>query len=289
MEAIMHVSSTFLTLALAALPLCAAADPLHNAMLTPQTADWAPAKERYQAIVLNDPEERQKISGFFNLFVVDTRRADRDRDLFPAAAPELMRYMRDQTHIEAQVGSAALRLSDPAIFSAPVLYMTGNDGILSPSQTARENLVHYLRNGGFLFAEEIRQTSLSTGLPAKGAGVKGTPFDMQFKALIKDPLVLGSEGRHWQKVPLDHPIYSSYWDFVHGPPLGGAPGGNVFDLELLEVRGRVVAVFSDLNISWYWGDPAVDARERALQFGTNLMVFALTQPGGLANTISYIP
>lgn len=283
----MHLSSTLLTLALATLPLCAQADPLQSATLTPQTADWAPAKERYQAVVLNDPEERQNISGFFKLFVVDTRRSNRDRDLFPAAAPELMRYMRDQTQIEAQVGSAALRLSDPAIFSAPVLYLTGNDCILSPSQAARENLGRYLRNGGFLFAEEVRPTSQDTGLPAEGAGVKGTPFDMQFKALIKDPLVLGGEGRRWQKVPLDHPIYSSYWDFTHGPPLGGAPGGNVFDLEMLEVRGRIVSVFSDLNISWYWGDPAVDARERALQFGTNLMVFALTQPGGLANTVSY--
>lgn len=285
----MQLSSALFALALTALPLGVHADPLQSATLTPQTADWAPAKERYQAVVLSDPDERQKISGFFKLFVVDTRRADRSRDLFPTAAPELMRYMSDQTQIEAQVGSAAMRLSDPAILSAPVLYMTGNDGLLSPSQAARENLGHYLRNGGFLFAEEIRQTSLSTGLPAEGAGVKGTPFDMQFKALIKDPLVLGGEGRHWQKVPLDHPIYSSYWDFAHGPPLGGAPGGNVFDLEMLEVRGRVVAVFSDLNISWYWGDPAVDARERALQFGTNLMVFALTQPGGLANTVSYAP
>ena len=285
----MHLTSKLLTLALVALPLCASADPLEQATLTPQTADWTPAKERYQAVVLHHPQERQKISGFFKIFVVDTRRTDRSRDLFPTAAPELMRYISDQTQIEAQVGSVALRLSDPAIFSAPVLYMTGNDCILSPSQTARENLGRYLRNGGFLFAEEIRPTSQITGLPAEGAGVKGTPFDMQFKALIKDPLVLGGEGRHWQKVPLDHAIYSSYWDFAHGPPLGGAPGGNVFDLEMLEVRGRVAAVFSDLNISWYWGDPAVDARERALQFGTNLMVFALTQPGGLANTVSYAP
>ncbi len=190
----MHISSTLLTLALAALPLCAHADPLDRATLTTQTADWTPAKERYQAVVLYKPEKRQEISGFFKLSVVDMRQANRARDIFPTAAPELMRYMRDQTKIEAQVGSAALRLSNPAIFAAPVLYMTGYDCVLSPSQVARENLGHYLRNGGFLFAEEIRPTSLSTGLPAEGAGVKGTPFDMQFKALIKDPLVLGRPG-----------------------------------------------------------------------------------------------
>ena len=70
--------------------------------------------------------------------------------------------------------------------------------------------------------------------------------------------------------------------------MGGAPGGNVFDLEMLELRGRVVVVFSDLNISWYWGDNYADAeRERGLQFGVNLIVYALTQPGGIANVSQF--
>ena len=131
----MQLSSAFLTLALTALPLCA--EPLQQKALTPQAADWAPAKERYTAVVLQDPEERRDVMGFFKLYVVDIRRAERERDIFPTAAPELMRYMRDQTQIEAEVGSAALRLSDPAIFDAPVLYMTGNDCLLSPSRVAR--------------------------------------------------------------------------------------------------------------------------------------------------------
>ena len=67
----------------------------------------------------------------------------------------------------------------------------------------------------------------------------------------------------------------------------GATGGNVFDLEMLELRGRVAVVFSDLNLSWYWGDPMADARERGLQFGVNLIVFALTQPGGIANVSQF--
>ena len=84
-----------------------------------------------------------------------------------------------------------------------------------------------------------------------------------------------------------HPLYYSFYDFSDGPPKGGAPGGNVFDLEMLEIRGRVAVVFSDLNISWYWGDPQADARERGLQFGVNLIVYALTQPGGIANVGQY--
>ena len=119
------------------------------------------------------------------------------------------------------------------------------------------------------------------------AGVQGTLFDRQFKALMQDPSVLGSDGSKWQKIPKDHDLYYSFFDFADGPPMGGAPGGNVFDLEMLELRGRVAVVFSDINISWYWGDPNADARERGLQFGVNLVVYALTQPGGIANVTQY--
>jgi hypothetical protein len=104
---------------------------------------------------------------------------------------------------------------------------------------------------------------------------------------MRDQKVLGTDGSRWQRVVKDHPLYFSFYDFGDGPPRGGAPGGNVFDLEMLEIRGRVAVVFSDLNISWYWGDPQADARERGLQFGVNLIIFALTQPGGIANVGQY--
>jgi len=36
-------------------------------------------------------------------------------------------------------------------------------------------------------------------------------------------------------------------------------------------------IFSDLNISWYWGAPLADSRDRGLQFGCNLIIYAMTQ------------
>ena len=124
-------------------------------------------------------------------------------------------------------------------------------------------------------------------LSGRNAGVEGTLFDRQFKDLMQNPLVLGSDGAKWQRIAKTHPLYYSFFDFEDGPPMGGASGGNVFDLEMLELRGRIAVVFSDLNISWYWGDPFADARERGLQFGVNLIVYALTQPGGIANVQQY--
>lgn len=242
---------------------------------------------RYQAIIIQDPENKKNIKGFFNMTVIDYDLADKNSDRFPTAVEELMRYMRDHTKINAKIEGTTMRLSDSNIMKAPFLYMTGNQAVIQLSDTEKKNLGDYLKNGGFLFSEEIRQSDATNGLDGKDAGVEGTPFDRQFKALLKDPLVLGSDGSKWQKIPKRHALYASFWDFDDGPPMGGAPGGNVFDLEMLELRGRVAVVFSDLNISWYWGDPLADARERGLQFGVNMIVFALTQPGGIANVTQF--
>jgi len=242
---------------------------------------------RYQAILIQDPDNKRAIRGFFNMTVIDYDIADKNRDRFPTAVEELMRYMRDHTEINARIEGTTLEFSDPRIMDAPLLYMTGNDAVLQISNTEKTNLGEYLKNGGFLYAEEIRQADADSKLDGKEAGVSGTPFDRQFKALMKDPLVLGSDGSKWQKMPKSHALYYSFWDFPDGPPMGGAPAGNVFDLEMLELRGRVAVVFSDLNISYYWGDPLADARERGLQFGVNLIVFALTQPGGIANVTQF--
>ena len=241
---------------------------------------------RYQAILIQDPDNKRNIRGFFNMTVIDYDIADKNRDRFPTAVEELMRYMRDHTKINARIEGTTLEFSDTRIMEAPMIYMTGNDAVLQVSDTEKTNLGEYLKNGGFLYAEEIRQSD-ADGLDNKEAGVSGTPFDRQFKALMKDPLVLGSDGSKWQKMPKSHQLYYSFWDFPDGPPMGGAPGGNVFDLEMLELRGRVAVVFSDLNVSWYWGDPLADARERGLQFGVNLIVYALTQPGGIANVTQF--
>ena len=242
---------------------------------------------RFQAILIQDPDNKRNIKGFFNMTVVDYDLADKSVDRFPTAVEELMRYIRDHSRVNARIEGTTLRLSDPSVMKAPFIYLTGNSAVFQFTNTEKENLGEYLKNGGFLFAEEIRQAHPENGLDGRNAGVQGTLFDRQFKALMEDPKVLGSDGSKWQKIQKDHDLYYSFFDFEDGPPMGGAPGGNVFDLEMLELRGRVAVVFSDLNISWYWGDPNADARERGLQFGVNLIVYALTQPGGIANVTQY--
>jgi hypothetical protein len=215
----------------------------------------------------------------FTITQLNYERADQNKDAFPNAIEKLVHFV--QTHankVEVDIRWNKLPASSPRIQEASLLYMTGQDAVVQFSEVEKKNLGQYLQAGGLLFGEDIRHSNTVTGqLIGVGAGVIGTPFDRQFKALIGDPLVLGNAGRKWLKVPKTHPLYSSYYDFDDGPPMGAAPGGNVHDLEMLQHRGRVVAVFSDLNLSWYWGDPLANAREPGLKWGVNLIVFTLAQ------------
>ena len=200
--------------------------------------------------------------------------AVKERDYLSLAVQELVTFTRIATQLEAPLHSRVLTLNDPSIADALMLYMTGFDCVMQISDREKKGLSHYLRGGGLLFAEDI----LPLEENVRGdAGVAGTPFDRQFKALLKDPQVLGNDGARWRKLPKNDPLYSVYFDFPDGPPLSGTNRGNVFALEAIELKGRIAVIFSDLNISWFWGNRDAEGRNRSLQFGTNLLIYALAQ------------
>jgi hypothetical protein len=232
--------------------------------------------------VAPEPQRRSPSSRTVSLVVVQYDVLDPNRDVFTQAPGELARFVGQQERLRLQVQWRRLTLGDPGIAAATLLYMTGWDAVLRLGEAERTSLGKYLLSGGLIFGDDIRHTDPNTGLVGLGAGTAGTPFDRQFKELLRSPDVLGEAGERWERVPKDHALYAIVFGFPDGPPLGGAWGGNVVDLEMLQHRGRVVALFSDLNISYYWGDLLGDprARERGLQFGANLLVFALTQRMG---------
>lgn len=201
-------------------------------------------------------------------------------DRFPNALAELGRFFKEASvakKVEAELSWNQLPADNPRLKQAALVYMTGNQAVLQFGDSEKKGLAEYLNRGGLLYAEDIRASGAQGNLDGRNAGVEGTPFDRQFKALMRDPLVLGENGGRWVRVSKKHPLYSSCFDFPDGPPMGAASGGNVTDLEMLELRGRVAVIFSDLNISWYWGDFLASSRDRGLQFGVNLIVFAITQ------------
>ena len=237
---------------------------------------------RYKSIIIQDPEDKKKLRGYFNMTLVKFNHQNPDTDVYPLAIPNLLRYMNDATNLRASIVGQKIELSDPELFTAPIIYMTGHECVVELSPIEKENLKDYLYMGGFIFIDDIAPDV--DGNPNPKRGLRGTAFDQQMKGILRE--VLGSDARFF-RIPKDHPVYHSFYDFDDGPPLGGATGGNVTYLEGIEIRGRLAVLFSDLNVSWYWGEQNATGKERGLQFGVNIVVYALTQPGGLANISQY--
>ncbi len=215
-------------------------------------------------------------TGFFYITAIEYNDAVKQRDYLGQALPELIAFLSEEVQLEARIAWNKHTLYSQRLSESTMLYMTGHDAVVRLNDEEKRALGQYLRQGGLLYAEDIAPLGSDDDmrLPV-GVGRIGTPFDRQLKALIQDPLVLGSQGRNWKRLPKNHPIYTAYFPFLDGPPLSGVPNGDVRDLEAIEVRGRTAVVFSDLNISWLWANLKAEGRERNLQFGVNLIVFAL--------------
>ena len=166
-------------------------------------------------------------------------------DRFPLAVPELIQYVEDNTELDV--------------------------GLRGEDRTLRQ-----LDGITLLYAEDVRPRGLGR-FRFGDAGRAGTPFDRQFKELVKDSDILGAGGSRWRKVPRDHALYSSFFALPDGPPPGAHQPGTITDLEMLEYRGRVAVLFSDLNLTYFWGDPQAHSRAPSLRFGVNLLVFAIAR------------
>jgi hypothetical protein len=106
-------------------------------------------------------------------------------------------------------------------------------------------------------------------------------------------LSLGSDAK-FLPIPNDHPLYHCFFDFDKAPRgseldetidegklrAGWEP---VFYLEGIWIKNRLVAIYSDKGYSISWErDYDNDAQ---LKMGVNMIVFALTQKGGMAEKL----
>jgi hypothetical protein len=232
---------------------------------------------RYQAVILPAPEDKRETTGYLNTTMVRFYGGIKS----PGSLESLMRYMHEYTKIYARIEGPAIELADPSLFRSPFIYMAGPESeqptTVLLSDVAKVQLGKYLRSGGFLYLEDITLgEARQNGDPLQGAD--SLPFWTQMMAILRE--ILGSDGNFF-KLPKNHPIYHSFYDFSDGPPLADPAGSN--DLYGIEIGGRLVALLSNLGISSYWN---VKGGERMLQFGVNIVVYALTQQGGIAVTWS---
>jgi hypothetical protein len=210
---------------------------------------------RYNSIIILDPADRRGLTGYININRVRFKGQSR-RGL---AIPNLARYVRDHTDLLAKV-KADIELSSARLFRSPLIFMFGDSTSFQLTSVEKENLGKYLHQGGFLFAESLGRTPSMS------------PFIVQMKSYLKE--ILGQNTKFF-KIPKTHSIFHSFYDFDDGPPLA-----STFNyLEGVELDGRLAVILSSVGLSQTW-DGGKDSR--SLQFGVNLLFYALTESKGLA-------
>ena len=237
---------------------------------------------KYRGMVIQDPNDRRNIKGFVYLALAWANDLQPDA---PRSVSRLADGINSYTGIQAKVADHMF-LDSPELFKTPFVYITDKDGFELTDKEI-ENLGWYLRNGGFVFADNDRP-DLNFG-----------PAEASLRKMFS--LALGKDGK-LQRISNSHPIYHSYFD-LDGPPVGGeylSVRGNpdVFyynsaeqtdvyyqpdqaqSLEGVFFNGRLVAVYSDMGYGSIWQDEFEN--EPQLRMGVNLVVFALTQEGSIA-------
>ena len=238
---------------------------------------------KYKAMVIQDPTDKRNIKGFVYLALAWGNDLEPDTQ---RAIPQLVEAVNKHTQINASVENH-LFLDSRDLFKSPFVYVTENNQF-ELTKKEIENLGLYMRSGGFVMADN--------GQPTYEYG----PAEAGLRGMFED--ALGREARV-QILPNDHPIYHSFFDFDDGPPPGGevqetvwvlgattqsgaTSGYRMFQpkpvpyLEGIYLGDRMVGIYSDKGYGWKWEQEYEN--DPQLKMGVNIVVFALTQKGSIA-------
>ncbi|NKB67433.1 MAG: DUF4159 domain-containing protein [Candidatus Latescibacteria bacterium] len=257
----------------------------------------------YQAMVIQDPNDKRNIQGYFHIAQAYSARmieskiqsfirsGDSGTSMLqnPHAVQNLVDALNEYTNIQADF-SSRMPLSSQELMQTPWVFIPAVSFTLTEGELS--NLGKYLQGGGFILADA-------------GTTVGGNT-DSFLRLMIRDALGTVGQQARFKRLPSDHPVYHTFFDFdgppralLGGPGIGASTAGegrnNVDYLVGVEVDGRLAVVISYQNIGVAWenlgyrNDKGLYSdNTRHLQFGINTIVFALTQEGSITNRVMEI-
>ena len=177
----------------------------------------------------------------------------------PSSLKNLIAFTKSRVPISIDEEYEDVSIGSRELFSFPFAFLTGH-GTISLNRAEASNLREYLDNGGFLYIDD------DYGL------------DEHFRDVISQ--IFPDE--ELIEIPFEHPIYHQVYDFPEGLPKvhehdGKAPRG--FGLFR---DGRLVLFYTyESNLADGWANPEVhqnpeSIRQKALQMGSNILIYALT-------------
>jgi len=178
----------------------------------------------------------------------------------PSAEVNLLTFAKQHAGIDTDPKYEFVEISNDNFFSYSLIFMTGH-GNATFSEYEIKRLRAYLENGGFLFIDD--------------------DYGMD-KAIRREMKKVFPE-YDFVELPYSYGLYSCMFPFPNGVPKthehdNKSPQGlGIF------YKGRLVIYYTyESNPSDGWADPEVhndppEKREEALKFGTNIIVWSLTQ------------
>ena len=264
---------------------------------------------RYQAMIIQDPKDKRNIRGFFHLAMVyipslaELNRMYTLGNQFsptPLALPALVNAMNKYTRIRTDT-KGIYSIDSQEVLKVPwIMIIPTYNFKLADGEAA--NLGGYLMGGGFVYGDDGRHNVASVSFEAL--------HEMYRDALATQGLRPG-RGYIIDKIPPEHEIYHCYFDF-DVPPYGtddhaerdtygrntqvlmGVPYAVQYILGV-DVGQRLVGTINPKSYGWVWECAFVGDRRdsgakhvdyaRSLQFGVNMVIFALTQEGSITNRV----
>lgn len=178
----------------------------------------------------------------------------------------LLNSIIEYTNIPVDIKEKVVPLSSDEIFECPFCYLSGHK-LVQFTQAEKKNFIKYIDNGGFIFVDDCNHDI--DGLFAKS-------FESQMAEIY------GEDGLN--KIPNDHPIYFSFFEFDDGPPttsqeLNGWGDDIVHDyLKAIEKDGKIRVLYSNKDYGCEWDYDFRNKRwlaEDNTKFGVNIVMYAI--------------
>lgn len=226
---------------------------------------------RYRAIIVQDATDKQAIKGFVKLAQVMSSRALAGGTsgygtvtLQVQTIDRLRDVLNEYTGLKAEF-LGFVTFDDPRLMEIPIIYPQG-----TPNETELANLAQYLLAGGFTFNGIYEEA-----LEKYGGLIRGKDF--------------------WsERLPEDHPIYTTFFDLSGGLPFGynpslgqGKSGVRTWNyLRGYYIKGRLASVTPGDTGGWGWeNDSRGGDSTRQLQMAVNIIIYALTQEGSITQRL----
>ena len=178
----------------------------------------------------------------------------------PSAEVNLLNFIKQNTNIKVDARYQFVDISSEEIFSHPFIFMTGHGNVVFSGDEV-ERLRLYLENGGFLYIDD----------------------DYGLDKAIRREMRKVFPAKDFVELPFSYGLYNVLFNFENGPPKTHKHDSKPPQGFGIFVEGRLAVYYTyESNPSDGWADERVHndppaKREEALEFGTNIVVWALSQ------------